>query len=82
MAITNNQFSEKTKQAKLKRLMEIEDMSIEDVEMSAFHSRVYGICKQYSCDYTTEVEPDQDEGWCPFCETRSVESAASLNGSI
>ena len=35
-----------------------------------------GICT--SCDYTTLVEPDQDKGYCEFCETQTVVSLMVL----
>jgi len=40
------------------------------------------ICMNKGCDYSTEMEPDQDEGWCEFCSTNSLSSAAILLGII
>jgi hypothetical protein len=34
------------------------------------------------CDYTTEVEPDQREGWCEECGTGTVRSGIVLAGII
>jgi hypothetical protein len=34
------------------------------------------------CGYTSEVEPDQQEGWCEECEVRSVRSGIVLAGLI
>ena len=41
-----------------------------------------GICINPGCDYTTEVEPDQDRGWCENCRTNTVKSALILAGLI
>jgi hypothetical protein len=39
-----------------------------------------GIC--IVCGYTTEVEPDQDRGWCENCGKGTVKSALVLFGVI
>jgi hypothetical protein len=52
------------------------------VEEYALDDVVPGICMNPDCGYTTEVEPDQREGWCKECETRSVRSGISLSGLI
>jgi len=41
-----------------------------------------GICINEGCDYSTEVEPDQDHGWCECCHTNTVKSALMLAGLI
>lgn len=44
-----------------------------------------GICcnpDDPSCDYSTEVEPDQDKGWCEACDAGTVKSALVLAGLI
>jgi hypothetical protein len=41
-----------------------------------------GICMNEGCDYTVEVEPDQDRGWCEACGTNTVKSAPILAGII
>lgn len=41
-----------------------------------------GICMNEGCDYTTEVEPDSDSGWCEECGTNTVKSASMLAGII
>lgn len=38
-----------------------------------------GICP---CGYSTEVEPDQERGWCECCGTNTVKSASILAGVI
>ncbi|MBW2121959.1 MAG: hypothetical protein JRH07_08945 [Deltaproteobacteria bacterium] len=39
-----------------------------------------GICPE--CGYTTDVEPDQAEGWCEVCEKNTVVSGLILAGFI
>jgi len=41
-----------------------------------------GICTNEDCDYTTEVEPDQDKGYCEVCGTQTVKSALILANII
>ena len=40
------------------------------------------ICMNKGCNYSTEMEPDQDRGLCECCGTNSVTSAAILLGVI
>jgi len=40
------------------------------------------ICMNDGCDYTAEMEPDQDRGWCEACGTNTVASALILAGLI
>jgi len=40
------------------------------------------ICMNEGCDYTVEMEGDQDQGWCDECSTNSVKSALILKGLI
>ena len=40
------------------------------------------ICVNNGCDHTEEMEPDQDRGWCPECQTNSMKSALVLAGLI
>jgi hypothetical protein len=40
------------------------------------------ICMNKECDYSTEMEPDQDRGWCENCETNTVVSAGMLMGIV
>jgi hypothetical protein len=41
-----------------------------------------GICSNPKCGYSTEVEPDQDRGWCECCHTNTVVAATVLMGII
>lgn len=70
--------------SKLTTLMEIEGFedSLEFMEAVSFDSVCPGICKNPGCDYSTEVEPDSDSGWCDECQTNSVASALVLAGLI
>lgn len=45
-------------------------------------SAVPAICSNEACDYTDLMEPDQDEGWCPECETNTLVSGLILLGVI
>ena len=70
--------------ALLRRLAEIEGYSSVDalIEAAAFDSVSPGICTTLGCDYTVEVEPDQDRGWCENCDKGAVKSALVLAGLI
>ena len=41
-----------------------------------------GICSRPDCDYTTDVEPDSDCGWCEECNAGTVVSGLVLMGVI
>jgi len=47
---------------------------------AAYDSSCPGICMNDGCDYSTEVEPDQNRGWCEECNTKSVKSGLMLAG--
>lgn len=73
-------LSHPERQAKLKTLAEIEGFSavIDFLEAASLDSVSPGICTKEGCDYTAEVEPDQDRGWCEECRANSVRSALVL----
>ena len=52
------------------------------LEVATFDSVSPGICRNKGCNYTTEVEPDSDSGWCEECNTNSVVSCLVLAGII
>ncbi|MDB2578792.1 hypothetical protein N9Y00_07105 [Tateyamaria sp.] len=52
------------------------------VEDYLFDGVMPAICVNDDCDYTTEMEPDQDRGWCDCCHTNTVQSASILMGII
>lgn len=57
--------------------------SVDDMLQEAcFDAVVPGICLRDDCDYSTEVEPDQNEGWCEECEEGTVASCLILAGII
>ena len=71
-------------QEKLQTLAESEgyDDPMDMIEACAMDSVNPGICMNEGCDYTTEVEPDSDSGYCEECGTNSVKSASMLYGII
>ena len=52
------------------------------VEAYVFDGIMPAICTTPDCGYSTEMEPDQDRGWCEHCCTNTVVSAAVLMGVI
>lgn len=70
------------KQAKLEALRSAEGFdSIEKMlEAATFDCVSPAICTQ--CDYTCEMEPDQDRGFCESCGKNTVVSALVLAGII
>lgn len=77
-------LSKKARLSKLRKLAEIEGYpSIEALlEASAADAVSPAICTRGGCDYTVEMEPDQDQGWCEACHSNSVASALVLAGII
>lgn len=69
---------------KLNTLANIEGFaSVQDMlEHATFDSVASGICRNPCCDYSTEVEPDSDGGWCEECEANTVVSCLMLAGII
>jgi hypothetical protein len=67
------------RQAKLAKLIEIDGFdSIEELMEAVFSDAVSpAICMNEDCNFTSEMEPDQDRGWCDECHTSSVACAAS-----
>jgi hypothetical protein len=52
------------------------------LEHATFDSVAPAICSNEGCDYSTEMEPDQDRGWCEECGTNTVVSCLILAGII
>ena len=71
-------------QQKLANLLDIEGYdNLEEMAEAVFSDSVSpGICVNEGCAYTTEVEPDQDRGWCDECRTNSMKAAPVLAGII
>lgn len=67
----------------LEKLAEIEgyDDSLNMLEDAVADSVCPGICTK-CCEYTIEVEPDSDSGYCDVCDTNTVKSCLVLAGII
>ena len=69
---------------KLQKLMEIEGYT----DLTAFLAACVtdsvnpAICCNPDCEFTCEMEPDQDRGWCEECSTNTMKSALVLAGVI
>ena len=70
--------------AKLAKLIEIEGYdSIEDLIATVFSDSVSpAICMNEGSDFTCEMEPDQDAGYCEECHTNTMKAAPVLAGLI
>ena len=77
-------MSPEMRRAKLALLVETEGFdSLDDLIAATITDSVSpAICLNDGCDYTTEMEPDQDRGWCEVCGTNTVASALILAGLI
>lgn len=69
---------------KLQQLSELEGFdSVESMLESAIIDSVCpSICINRGCDYTSDMEPDQREGYCESCGTNTVQSCLVLAGVI
>ena len=65
---------------KLDKLVEIEGFpNVEALlEATITDSVSPAICMNDGCSYTSEMEGDQDRGWCEACGTSSMKSALVL----
>ena len=72
------------KAQKLMKLCDIEGFeSVEDVLFSGITDSVCpAICMTEGCDYTTKMEPDQEDGYCEACGGNTVVSVLVLAGLI
>ena len=77
-------LSRKERVALLKRLVEASGFdTIEQLlESTVVDSVSPAICVNAGCDYTTEMEPDQREGYCEICGTNTVQAALVLAGMV
>ena len=80
-------LSNEQRAAKLRRLCEIEGLDDETALFAAAiaDSVCPAICcnpDNPGCDYTAEMEPDQDRGWCEMCERGTLVSGLVLGGII
>jgi histidinol-phosphate/aromatic aminotransferase/cobyric acid decarboxylase-like protein len=72
---------------KLRKLSETEGYADLDelFEAAASDSVSPAICcnpENPECDYTADMEPDQDRGWCEECRSGTMVSAHVLGGLI
>ncbi len=69
-----------TDEVALKQL--VEDFGFENAEEMGFAAlsdgTSPGICKE--CGYSTDVEPDNNAGWCEECQAQTVVSGMILMG--
>lgn len=69
---------------KLRKLADSEGFgsSEEMCEFAVCDSVSPGICTAENCDYTAEVEPDCEDGFCEGCDGPTMQSALVLAGLI
>ena len=72
------------KAAKLMKLCDLEGFKrLEDLlKVSMTDNICPAICMTEGCDHTTEMESDQDAGYCEACGGNTVTSALVLAGLI
>ena len=77
-------LSKEVRRAKLRELANIEGYeTIEELlEEAACDAVSPAICTHEDCDYTAQMEPDQEHGWCDECRANTVASALVLAGLI
>ena len=68
------------RKAKLAKLIEIEGYgTIEELMEAVFSDAVSpAICMNEWCNYTCEMEPDQDAGYCEECNANTMKAAPVL----
>ena len=75
------------RKAKLDKLVELDGFEDENALFAAAISDSVcpAICwnpDNPDCDYTAEMEPDQDKGWCELCDKGTPVSGLVLGGLI
>jgi hypothetical protein len=75
-------LSKELRKAKLNQILESEGYENLDALLEA--SITDSVCPAacVNCSYTTEMEPDQNRGYCENCGTNTVVSALVLAGLI
>jgi hypothetical protein len=70
--------------AKLAKLIEIEGYAdiIQLMEAVLSDSVSPAICMNDGCNFTCEMEPDQDAGYCEECHTNTMKAAPVLAAII
>jgi hypothetical protein len=84
MEVVMSSLSKGQQQQKLAKLVEIEGFeSFEALAEAVVGDSVSpAICINEDCNFTCEMEPDQQRGWCDECSTNSMQSALVLAGLI
>ena len=77
----------KMRRTKLAKLIELEGFEDENALFAASLSDAVcpAICcnpDNPACEYTAEMEPDQDHGWCKACDRGTLVSGLVLGGII
>jgi len=68
---------------KLETLLNMEGLTEEELlTESLMEGNSYGICSNKDCNYTTNIEADNDKGYCEICKTNTVISAEMMLGII
>ena len=77
-------LSTQVRQEKLAKLLAAEGYdTLEELAEAVFSDSVSpAICAEPDCDHTSEMEPDQDAGYCENCGKNTVVSALVLAGLI
>jgi hypothetical protein len=80
-------MSPEMRRVKLAKLVEIQGFDNADALFAAAISD--SVCPAIccnpeipECDYSAEMEPDQDRGWCEACNANTVVAALVLSGII
>jgi hypothetical protein len=77
-------LSTQVRQEKLTKLLAAEGFdTLEELAAAVLSDSVSpAICTEADCHYTTEMEPDQDAGYCENCGKNTVVAALVLAGLI
>jgi hypothetical protein len=72
------------REAKLAKLIEIEGYETADQLLAAAFSDSVSpaICMNEDCNFTCEMEPDQEAGYCGECHANTMTAAPVLAGII
>ena len=73
-------LSTQLRQEKLAKLLAAEGFeTLEEMAQAVLSDTVSpAICTEPDCDYTAEMEPDQDRGYCELCGKNTVVAALVL----
>lgn len=73
-------LSTQVRQEKLAKLLAAEGYeTLEELTLAVLGDSVSpAICVEADCDYTAEMEPDQDAGYCELCRKNTVVAALVL----